>query len=480
MASPTDLDLEFEQRARVLDSWVDKQRQIAILQAEASEILIERIAIQEQDLVGNGYHGDAIYRSMIAEHSAAGRIPTGSVEKAFADALALRDNLPAVRSSFAAGRITAAHVREIVRASSVVCEAVRNQRADAEVLTLFEEAVLVVAEQDTAARTRPHAQQVAAALAGETVIDRQRRAAKDRTVEVRSLDDGLALLTAVLPEWIAVAIMDRLTQISQRIVRARGSHDPHLDPSVIDSGADPVRPEDIAPDDPSFDRHSIWDDDWHAAVIAADGTFALDPDADVEHIPADTRSLDEIRADVFTDMLLTADPSKATGDALDNVQARIQVTVAATTLRGADEKPAELDGYGPLDPDAARALAAHNDGWTRLFLDPGGMVIETDTYTPSTAMKRFLRARDQHCRFPGCRMPAHRCQIDHNHDHAKGGATALCNLSHFCVRHHALKHPDVPDRFRWSAQQQPDGTVTWFSPLHRAYEDRPRRRVMFV
>lgn len=480
MASPTDLDLEYEQRARVLDSWVEKQRQIAILQAEAAEILIERIAIHEQDLVGNGYHFDAIYRSMIAEHSAAGRIPTGSMERAFTDARALRDSLPAVRSAFASGRITAAHVREIVRASSVVCEAVRNQKADAEIVALFEEAVLVVAEQDTAARTRPHAQQVAAALVGETVIERQRRAASDRSVTVRSLDDGLALLTAVLPEWIAVAIMDRITQISQRVARARGSRDPHLDPSMMDSGVDPIRPEDIAPDDPSFDRDDIWADDWDAAIIAADGTFALDPHADVEHIPADDRSLDEIRADVFTDMLLTADPSDATGDALDNVQARIQVTVAATTLRGTDHRPAELDGIGPLDPDIARFLAGRNDGWTRLFLDPTGMVVETDAYTPTASMKRFLRARDQHCRFPGCRMPVHRCQIDHNHDRARGGATALRNLCHFCVAHHTLKHPDVPDQFRWSAQQQPDGTVTWFSPLRRTYQDRPRARVMFV
>lgn len=77
-------------------------------------------------------------------------------------------------------------------------------------------------------------------------------------------------------------------------------------------------------------------------------------------------------------------------------------------------------------------------------------------------------------------MPAHRCQIDHNHDHAKGGLTALDNLCHFCTKHHALKHPDVPDRFRWTARQRPDGTVTWSSPIGRSYDDPPRRRVMFI
>lgn len=413
---------------------------------------------------------------MISEHSAAGRLPRSTVESAFVDARTLRDSLPAVRASFAEGRITSAHVREITRASTVVCEAVRNGKIDPAVLPLFEEAVLQVAEHDTAARTRPHAQQVASALAGETVVDRHRRAASERSVTVRSLDDGLALLTAVLPEHLALAIMDRLTQFGQKVARARGTREPLLDPSVMDSGEDPAPEYDLDSDDPGADHDSFWDD----TIIRADGTFALDPEDDVEHIPDDTRSLDEIRADVFTDLLLTADPSTANGDGLENIQARIQVTVSATTLAGGDDAPAELDGHGPLDPTIARLLAGRNDGWTRLFLDATGLVVETDTYTPTSAMKRFLRARDQHCRFPGCRMPVHRCQIDHNHDHARGGATSLENLCHVCVSHHSLKHPDVPDPWRWHAQQLPDGTVTWFSPLGRTYEDRPRRRVMFV
>ena len=480
MPDSTDVVRDFEDRERVLDAWVETQRQIAVLQAESAELLIERIAVHERELIGNGYHRDCAYRSMIAEYSAAGRIASGTMEGAFLDARTLRDDLPAVRACFTEGRITAAHVHEIVRASSVVVEAVQHGKADAEALPLFEEAALAVAEQETAARTRPHVQQIAAALAGETVIERNRRAAKDRTVNVRSLGDGLALLTAVLPEWVAEAIMDRLTRMTQQIATARGTREPQLDPEVLDSGEDRITPDDIAPDDPAFDRDRLWDEAWGESIISADGTFALDPDADVEHIPADTRTFDQIRADILSDMLLASDPSRALGDALDNVQARIQVTIAATTLAGDDDAPAEFDGHGPLDPRIARLLAGRNDGWARLLLDPAGMVVETDTYTPTTAMKRFLRARDQHCRFPGCRTPVHRCQIDHNHDHAKGGRTAVDNLCHFCTKHHALKHPDVPDVFRWTAQQRPDGTVTWFSPIGRSYDDRPRRRVLFV
>ncbi|MFK4763146.1 hypothetical protein ACI3KS_19665 [Microbacterium sp. ZW T5_45] len=96
-------------------------------------------------------------------------------------------------------------------------------------------------------------------------------------------------------------------------------------------------------------------------------------------------------------------------------------TVTATTLAGQDDRPALLDGYGDLDPDIARNLAGAHGGWTRLFLDPTGLIAHTDTYTPTAAMRRYLRARDQHCRFPGCQTPVHRCDIDHNHDHAHGG-----------------------------------------------------------
>ncbi|MBT2486656.1 MULTISPECIES: HNH endonuclease signature motif containing protein [unclassified Microbacterium] len=470
MTQRTDLDFEIEERRRVLDSWVAKRRQIAALESEASELLVEQIALHDADVAENSHHRDAIYRSMVAEFSAAGHIPKGSIEFAFSDARSLSTELPAVRAAFAAGRISAGHVREIVRASAIVSEAIRNKKVDAGVMDLYETAVLVVAEDDTAARTGAHAKQVAAALVGETVVERHRRAAGERSVKVRSVGDGLALLTAVLPEWVATAIFDRLTQMTRQVVSARDEREPVLDPWTADESGDSLFLEDFALDDPSFDPYE--------GVIFGDDTFATDPE--LEHVSTDTRTWDQIHADLFADLLLTADPSAAQGDGLDNINARIQVTVSASTLSGADDRPAELDGHGPLHPDVARKLAGRNTGWSRLFLSPTGMVTETDTYTPTEGMRRFLRSRDQHCRFPGCRMPVHRCDVDHNRDYAKGGKTRLDNLAHFCRSHHVLKHPDNPAPHRWTAQQRQDGTITWFSPLGRAYPDRPSQRVMFV
>lgn len=484
MAQRTDFDLDLEERRRLLDGWVATRRRIAALEAESYALLVERIAVHDSDVSDSPHHREAIYRSMVAEYSAAGRISKGSVEYAFTDARTVARSLPATHAAFAAGSISARHVREIVRASEVVDDAIRDGRVDADTMALYDTAVLVVAEQDTAPRTKAHARQVAAALAGETVVEQHRRAAAERCVTVRSVGDGLAALTAILPEWVAVAISDRLAQMARHIARTRDEREPVLAPMCDPEGS--LHLGDLSPEDPRYESY------FEAAAIAADGTHVSDPLAglidpmadpaspDIEHLPGDARTFDQIRADVLADLLLAADPSQANGTGLENISARIQVTVGARTLAGEDCRPAELDGHGPLDPDVARGLAGRRSGWARLFLDAQGLVRETDSYSPTEQMRRFLRARDQHCRFPGCRMPVHRCEIDHNHDHARGGRTRLDNLSHFCTTHHSLKHPDIDERHRWTARQTSDGSLTWTSPLGRDYIDPPRRRVMFV
>lgn len=490
MAFRTDLDLDLEERCRLLDEWVETRREIAALEAKASGLLVQRLRVREADASEHPFHRDAIHRSMIAEYAAAGRVSTGSVEYAFTDARTVSRSLPATRAAFEAGAISVGHVREIVRASVIVSDAIDDGTVAPETMGLFEAAVLVVAERETAARTKAHARQVAATLAGVSLLARRRRAMEERSVQVRSVGDGLSLLTAVLPEWVAEGIADRLTQMAHQISRTRDERAPHL-PSH-DDGEQSRDLHDFTPDDAQYEAYFTG-----GVIFGESGTFTTDPHAgllrdpmtdpaspDIAHLDADTdidtRTIDQIRADVLADLLLAATPSPENGTGLENITARIQVTIAATTLVGADDRPAHLDGHGPLAPEIARRLAGHHTGWTRLFLDPTGLVTETDTYTPTEPMRRFLRARDQHCRFPGCRTPTHRCDIDHTHDHARGGRTRTDNLSHLCRRHHALKHPDITDTHRWTAHQRPDGTITWTSPLGRTYTDPPPRRVMFT
>lgn len=487
------------------DAWTEARRRIAALEAEAAELLVAQIAFHDEDVAAAPHHRDAIHRSMVAEFATAGRLSTGTMEFAFADALALSTALPRVREAFHTGALSPAHVREIARASAVVAEAIRNRAVAPETMALFETAVLVVAEAETAARTRVHARRVASALVGETITERHRRAADERCVTVRSVDDGLAVLTAILPEWAAVAIADRLSQLTRTVIRGRdmgtaGAAGPTSDPgstrdaetardagSASDAGSPtdgatrrlPVQhdglltPHGVATDRPCGEARS------DPTISSVDGdTYALDPEAEVA--PSDTRTWSQVQADLLTDLLLTADPSAVEGDGLIGVRGRLQVTVAATTLAGLDNRPAELDGHGALHPDIARALAGRDGGWTRLFLDPHGQVVETDAYSPTESMRRLLRARDQHCRFPGCRQPVHRCDLDHTWDHAKGGPTRVDNLAHLCRGHHVLKHPDIPEPQRWTVRQRPGGVLEWRSPLGAVHTDHAPRRVAFV
>lgn len=507
--SPTP-PLDLNERRRLVDAWVDVRRKIARLEAEASALLGERLRTHDEDIAEHPHHRDAIHRSMVAEYAAAGRLSQGAVEFAFADAMVVGRDLAAIGQAFQRGDITAAHVHEIVRCAAVVREAIRNGTADASALGLYENAVLVVAESESAVRTRMHARRLAAALVGESVSEGHRRAADERGVSVKSLDDGLALLTAVLPEALAFAVRDRLTAMAGEVIATRGDDEPAWTPHPLLDHAD------TSPDEWILPEHLAWHDAAAAGLddaIFGGTTFTTDPlrashtltasghvtasvpaepmDIDaaadigavvdiVEQRAVDTRTLDQVRADLLTDLLLAGAPSGCHGTGLGRIQARVQVTVAATTLAGLDDRLAELDGHGPLDADTTRVLAARATGWSRLFLDAEGMVIETDAYTPTENMRRFLRARDQHCRFPGCRMPVHRCDIDHTHEHSRGGPTRLDNLSHLCRGHHALKHPDVHEQHRWSARSLADGTIEWTSPLGRTYSDRAPRRVMFI
>jgi hypothetical protein len=110
-----------------------------------------------------------------------------------------------------------------------------------------------------------------------------------------------------------------------------------------------------------------------------------------------------------------------------------------------------------------------------MFHPHTGLPLAVDRYRPSAELRRFLRARDERCRFPGCRRRATRADVDHTIDYAHGGATCVENLAHFCARHHTVKHAT-----RWRVRQLGGGVLEWTSPTGRRYRDRPPSTVQFV
>ncbi|SDQ67959.1 protein of unknown function, partial [Microbacterium sp. cf332] len=197
----------------------------------------------------------------------------------------------------------------------------------------------------------------------------------------------------------------------------------------------------------------------------------------------DLRTMDQLRADILGDLVLAGAPAVDPTHGADRsgglgaIRARVQVAITAETLTGSDEHPAEVVGAGLIDADTARLLAGQTREWDRLFIDPITRTpAEIDTYRPTAAMAKLLKARDQHCRFPGCRLAAIRCEIDHTREYALGGHTHLANLAHLCQRHHSMKQFTS-----WEVRQVGGGVLQWTSPGGRIYrEDVPIPAVCFT
>lgn len=443
------LDAQLERRSELLDEWVSISTEIARLEARRAVVLAERLDLTISEGRAAAQGADMPFRSMLAEYAAAGHLPQRTVEARMTEAWTLVRLYPATHRALADGRLSARHASVIIGEAPSV-----SDWPDAEVIrAAYEEQVVPFATADTASRTRVHARSVATSLCPQSLTERHRQARYDRSVSVVADGDGMAVLTALLPEILAYAIHDRLTSMARLVKTTRDTSSGST--RVYDSR---IGSEASSPDDTS---------------TSTETNSGTDTDTD-------TRTIDQVRADVLADLLLAADPTTITESSEEAIRATVHVTVSASTLAGHDDRPAELEGRGPLLAETARELAGHAPSWDRLFLDPAGMAVATDNYVPTASMKRFLRARDQRCRFPGCRAPAHRCQIDHNHDFARGGSTAITNLALFCASHHPLKHPDLADDDRWTAEQSAGGVITWTSPLGRTYTDAPPLRVMFT
>ncbi|MDI6944119.1 HNH endonuclease signature motif containing protein [Microbacterium barkeri] len=116
--------------------------------------------------------------------------------------------------------------------------------------------------------------------------------------------------------------------------------------------------------------------------------------------------------------------------------------------------------------------------WERLFVDADtGALLTVDLRFPNAAQRRYLRARDEHCRFPGCRRPIRKrlSDADHTIDHCLGGPTCVCNLAYLCEYHHTLKHHSA-----WTVVQRPGGVLEWTSPTGRTCTDVPLPVVRFI
>jgi hypothetical protein len=177
----------------------------------------------------------------------------------------------------------------------------------------------------------------------------------------------------------------------------------------------------------------------------------------------ETRTIDQLRADVALQLLA--------GRVFGSVRnaGSVDIHVDLTTLAGLTETPAELDGYGPVISEIAKNVAAQqvHGKWTATVTDPETgepLHVVALRRRPTAAQRRKIHALHPKCVFPGCRMPAANCDLDHRIDHARGGPTTVANHAPLCRRHHLTKHQG-----RWVYRKTDRTRVEWTSPLGHRY-----------
>ncbi|MDT0115483.1 DUF222 domain-containing protein [Microbacterium sp. PRF11] len=406
-------------------------------------------------------------REVASEIAAAGCLSDRSVQAQIGKALALVDHFPATVDAWEAGVLSRAHVQAIVDAGTPVPV---DRRGEFDVLAV------TTAEGLSPGRLRARLATLAERLQPATITERHQRGREERCVRVVLGENGMSDLIATLPTVLAVGIYDRLTQQSRALMDAR------------DETGSPVSAGTGVASSPGSDRLGVSgaafgigrtgdgsDEGPERRTMGAADSQERDATAGA----GDLRSVDQVRADILADLLLTAapdaDPTRTDDGpgALGAIRARVQVVVPALSVLNPEREnidPAELVGHGPIDIDTARRLAeATRVPWDRVLTHPvTGAVLCTDAYQRTAAIDRHLRARDRHCRWPGCTAPAIRCEVDHNLDYALGGKTHVCNLCHFCQRHHTQKQFT-----RWQVRQLAGGVMEFTSPTGRVYTDHP-------
>ncbi|HEY0258714.1 MAG TPA: DUF222 domain-containing protein [Lacisediminihabitans sp.] len=175
------------------------------------------------------------------------------------------------------------------------------------------------------------------------------------------------------------------------------------------------------------------------------GPRPVDPTvrAEAERLLADERSIEQIAADAFIDLLhvaVDADPAVLPGKRRPAV--RVIVTEHALRHRSGSGR---LEGH--TDPVPLTTVDRHlcNSGMVPIAFDDDGQCVNVGrTQRLFTERQRLgMTVRDGGCRFPDCDRPPSFCEAHHiNQWYRDGGRTDVADGILLCRRHHLLLHND--------------------------------------
>ncbi|STZ46353.1 13E12 repeat family protein [Mycolicibacterium gilvum] len=411
---------------RVLSGVQGSYRQIAAAMAASlagiAELLDRRTA-EELDAALHVRSVITAFDRTAVEVGAALALPSPKARELVRQADALHTRLPGLGALLAAGEVDYDTVAMVLDRTDLVHEDVMPQL----------EAALLERVRGWACFSRKQLRDAVDALVKEVDADavkqRRTRAYDQRRVSVAAGADGMAVVRGTMSAEAGAALDTRLTAIAKKVCAC----DPR---SLVQRRADAFKALTLGEPFGCMCGRNDCPDAVAATPVAA--TPAAPPQ----------QSLPMGR------------------------QVVLNVIASAETVTGLGNAAGYLLGYGVIDAELVRELA--RDATRRLVEAPRFEERQALTYRPSDALARFIRARDLTCRFPGCTVPATRCDIDHttpfdHEDPAAGGWTVPWNLACYCREHHRHKTFDTG----WRDQQLVDGTIIWTAPTGHEYRTVP-------
>jgi len=383
------------------------------------------------------------------------RMSAGTAQMKIDVARTLTNNLPATCAALASGEISTQVATVIARET----EDAISKGLSPELIEEIETKALAHAEFHTPIQVANKIRTVIAKLAPVEFEEAVEQATGQRSVSIYPERNGMCTLVAVLPAPDAETIMLAINKMARLDREARIAQQ---EVDLLEAGK-------------SLDR-------FEAAGAGAGAGSDSDSDSDsgisLNNAKAWARNtleltLEQLRADSLTQLATNYLASTEDLAPKHRRPVTLNVTMDLPTLLGFQDNPGQLAGYGPIPANIARELAV--DGkWKRFITDPvTGALLDfgREVYQPPQALVDFIMARDQVCRFPGCRNPGRISDIDHAQSWETGGSTSAQNMGLLCRRHHNMK-----THHGWQLESYQDGSCLWTSPAGQKIP-MPSRRV---
>ncbi|QPZ38714.1 HNH endonuclease signature motif containing protein [Paramicrobacterium chengjingii] len=376
---------------------------------------------------------DAMERSFVSEVAARMGISDRAAEAMVREAETLVTDLPQTMDALRLGFTSYLHARTAAQQAWSL-----PQEARAE----FDEQIVGLARTQSPTRFKQSVRKLRERLHPESIQKRKKTAFENRQIEMVPDEDGMAWTNIYHSADAALAIAEEARSHALRVKKA--GDDRTLRQIEADSVTETL------------------------VTGLAERRASKNTTGTCDHTTeTETETESETQAEIGPDGTVTL--TRAQFAAL---RPGVVVTVPILSLLGHSSEPADLAGYGPIDPETAATIIGSAASFTRVLTDPitgAHRIVDPHKYRLSDQLKRDIRLRDVTCGFVNCDAPAWRCDIDHIVAWEDGGTSTSDNLTCLCRKHHVLKHAT-----NWQVSRLSDGSLEWTSPSGAHYIVRRR------